>query len=149
MAKIETTRFGVLEYKEEDVIHFEKGIPGFEEEKQFILFQPDQENPLAFLQSIHTVNLAFVIANPFSFYPNYEFELDEQSIAELEIKDVNEVAVWGILSIPENFKKATMNLKAPIIINIKNKKAKQIILHETDYLTKTPLFPQQVKEGVK
>ncbi|GBF10539.1 flagellar assembly protein FliW [Tepidibacillus sp. HK-1] len=149
MAKIETTRFGVLEYNESDVLHFEKGIPGFEEEKQFILFQPDQENPLAFLQSIHTVNLAFVIANPFSFYPNYEFELDEQSIAELEIKDVNEVAVWGILSIPENFKKATMNLKAPIIINIKNKKAKQIILHETDYLTKTPLFPQQVKEGVK
>ncbi|MFV9510522.1 flagellar assembly protein FliW [Tepidibacillus sp. LV47] len=149
MAKIETTRFGRVEYNEEDIIHFENGIPGFEKEQLFLLIQPDVDQPYAFLQSVQTSELAFVIVNPFIFYPNYEFDLDEQSKEELEINNVEDITVWGILSIPEDFKKTTINLKAPVIINVKNRKGKQVILHDTLYEIKTPLFSQKLIEGVK
>ncbi|TCS83318.1 flagellar assembly protein FliW [Tepidibacillus fermentans] len=149
MAKIETTRFGRVKYNEEDIIHFENGIPGFEKEQLFLLIQPDVDQPYAFLQSIQTSDLAFVIVNPFIFYPNYEFDLDEQSKEELEINHVEDITVWGILSIPEDFKKTTINLKAPVIINVKNRKGKQVILHDTLYEIKTPLFSQKLIEGVK
>jgi len=146
---IETTRFGDIEMKEQDIITFEKGIPGFEEEHQFVILQPDPENPLAFLQSTKTKELAFVITNPFYHFQDYEFELDENTKQELEIKQLEDVTVWGIMSIPEDFDKATINLQAPVIVNVNNKKGKQIILNNSPYLTKTPMFPQLVKEGGK
>jgi flagellar assembly factor FliW len=36
--------------------------------------------------------------------------------------------------------KATINLKAPLVINSKKKLAKQIILDDDNYQVKTPLF---------
>ncbi len=152
MKTIETTRFGQLEYSEEEVIVFEKGIPGFEQEKKFILVKMDNEdqlNPLAFLQSTNSGELSFIIANPFSFYADYEFNLDEATKEELEIKETEDVAVWGVLSVPEEFEKTTINLQAPVIINVKKKVGKQIILHENNFATKTPLFPQKITQGGK
>ena len=152
MKTVETVRFGPLEYIDEEIIVFEKGIPGFEHENQFIIVRMDsegKENPLAFLQSIQTPELAFIIANPFSFYADYEFKLDDATKDELKIDDTEDVLVWGIVSVPEKFEKATINLQAPVIVNTKKKKGKQIILLEGNYLTKTPLFPQAVTQGGK
>ena len=152
MKSIETTRFGKLDYAEEEIIIFEKGIPGFEQEQEYIIVKMDSEdslNPLGFLQAIKTPELSFIIGNPFSFYADYEFNLDDSTKEELEIKDAEDVVVWGIISVPEDFEKATINLQAPVIINLKNTKGKQIILHDSNYLTKTPLFPQKVTQGGK
>ncbi len=142
MVKANTTRFGEIEYKAEEVISFSHGIPGFENELQFIIIANEGKTPFAFLQSITMQELALVITDPFIFYQDYEFELDEQTKEELELVDVNEVDVWNVLSIPDDFKKTTINLKAPIIINIEKKKGKQIILKE-DYLIKAPLFTEE------
>lgn len=153
MNMIETTRFGQIEYTEEEIIDFEKGIPGFEQEQKFILVKIDSEgqmNPLAFLQSIQTAELSFIIANPFFFYTDYEFNLDDSTKEELEIKELEDIAVWGIISVPaEEFEKATINLQAPVVINVRTNKGKQIILHDNNYVTKTPLFPQKVAQGGK
>ena len=153
MNMIETTRFGQVEYTEEEIIVFEKGIPGFEQEQKFILLKmdsEDQKNPLAFLQSIKSAELSFIIANPFIFYTDYEFNLDESTKEELEIKEPEDIAVWGIISVPaEEFEKATINLQAPVIINVRTNKGKQIILHDSSYVTKTSLFPQKVVQGGK
>lgn len=150
MTKINTTRFGEIEFKEEDIIHFEKGLPGFIQEKQFIIVQLESGNPLAFLQSVLNPDLAFVITNPFVYYQDYEFEIDEQIKEELEIKDIEDVSVWGILSIPDKFEKTTINLKGPLVINTRVKKGKQIILQDKeDKLIKTPLFPHLIEEGGK
>jgi len=149
MIKLETLRFGLIEYKEKEIINFEKGLPGFENEHHFILIQPEEEQPYAFLQSTQTKELSFIIANPFLFYINYEFDLDEQSKEELNIGSIEDVMVWSILSIPDDFKKTTMNLKAPVIINAKNRKGKQVILNDNRYQIKYPLFTEKVKEEDK
>lgn len=142
MGKINTTRFGKIEYEDEEVIYFNNGIPAFETEHQFIIIGNEEKSPFAFLQSITTKDLALAITDPFTFYRDYEFEIDELTKEELELKDVNEVGVWNVLSIPKEFKKTTINLKAPIVINIEKKKGKQIILKE-DYLIKAPLFKEE------
>ena len=36
-----------------------------------------------------------------------------------------------------------MNLKAPIVVNVKNRKAKQVIALNEDYPIRYPLFPQE------
>jgi len=46
------------------------------------------------------------------------------------------VAVFSIVVIPEDINKITANLLAPVIINTKRFKGKQIILNDKKYTTK-------------
>lgn len=147
MPTIKSTRFGEIRIDEKEIIDFDKGLPGFEQETQFFIIQEEKDYSFAYLQSLKTPELAFIIMNPFEIFQDYEFDLDEQNKEELKIEDVSEVAVFVILSIPEDFAKTTINLKAPLIMNIKKKKGKQIILHDSGYLTKTPLFSEPIKKG--
>lgn len=149
MKTIETKQLGKVEYLEENIITFNSGLPGFEDEKQFIICQNDDNSPFAYLQSVNNTNLSFIIVNPFNFFSDYQFELDDNTKEELAINNIEEVATWGILSIVNDLKRASINLKAPIIININAKKGKQYIIHEINYLTATPLFPQSIREGGK
>ncbi len=64
--KLNTKNFGKIEIKEEDIIYFPDGILGFEEEKQFVIINnEDEQNPFHWLQSVQNPELAFVIINPF------------------------------------------------------------------------------------
>lgn len=149
MSIVKTTRFGEIEYNADEVIYFPKGILGFEDDVKYLLIKPDLESPFAFLQSIITPELTFVVAEPFSFYHEYEFELAESVKEELEIEKIEDVAIWSILTIPEDFQKATINLLAPIIINVNKRIAKQIVLNESKHSIKSPLYPHIVAKGGK
>lgn len=141
--KFDTTRFGELEIDEEDIIHFSFGLPGFEQEKNFVLIPYDENSPFFFLQSIQTKELAFLVLSPFVFFPGYNFELDDAVLEELVIASENDVAVYSILTVRGgDIKQMTANLLAPIIINSKNKRAKQVVLDDTQFTTKHNVFAQ-------
>ncbi|WP_261131802.1 flagellar assembly protein FliW [Bacillus sp. Marseille-Q3570] len=141
--KIETKYFGDMEVEEKEILEFVQGLPGFKEEKQFIILPfADEETPLSILQSVKTPTLAFVITNPFLFFQDYEFSIPEAVTDQLKIKDEKQVAVFVILTIQDPFEKTTANLKAPIVLNIENGSGKQIVLNEDQYRTKHSLFPQ-------
>lgn len=137
---IQTKYHGEIEINQRDAIQFEKGIPGFLDEKKFIIL-PFSNNQVYFImQSVNNPNIAFVIASPFYFSPNYEFQLEDAVVEELGLKTDKDVQVYTILSIQEPFEKSTANLMAPIIINSANQKAKQVILNSNIYQTKHPIF---------
>ncbi|GAB6100039.1 flagellar assembly protein FliW [Halanaerocella petrolearia] len=140
--KFETTRFGEIEFKEEEVIEFVVGPYGFEDEKQFTLID-NGEDAFFWLQSITNPDLAFVVTEPWSFYPDYEFEIGRELEGMLELEDKEDVLVINIVTVPENLQDITMNLKAPIIVNKKNQIAKQFILEDKDYPVKYPLIEGQ------
>lgn len=149
MKKLETMSIGTIEYTEDSIITFNNGIPGFEDEKEFIIYKENDKSPFAYLLFINNSKLSLVIANPFYFFSDYEFELSGQVKEELGIEKIEDVDIWGIISVSKDFKQSTMNLKAPLIINNKKKKGKQYILHESNYLTKTPIFSQLEQERGK
>lgn len=149
MKSVKSTQLGELDYLEENIITFDLGIPGFEDEKHFIICPGEKDSPFAYLQSIDNNDLTFILANPFIFFSDYQYKLDNNIIEELEIKRIEEVATWGIVSIGEDIKKTSINLQAPLIINAVRKKGRQHIIQEADYLTRTPLFSQGVNEGGK
>lgn len=145
---IQTKYFNEITIEEKNIIHFEHGIPGFLEEKQFVLLSLTEDNVYYVLQSVQTSELAFVVTNPFLFFKEYDFNLDDATVEQLEIKDATDVAVYSILTLQDPFEKTTANLQAPIIINTKNNHAKQVILNDEKYTTKHPLFkasPASVK----
>lgn len=137
--KIMTKYHGEMDVDENDLWHFNKGIPGFLEEKQFLLYPLADQDVFSILQSVVHSEIAFIVANPFAFFKDYEFNLDENVLATLDIGNENEVCPLVILTLEDTLENSTANLQAPIILNMKNHHAKQIILHETDYQTKHPL----------
>lgn len=146
--KINTTRFGEIEIEDEEIITFAHGVPGFEEEKNFVIIPYDENSPFFFLQSLQSKELAFLLINPFSFYKEYSVELDDAVVDELEIADENDVVVYSIITMHgSEVKKMTANLLAPLVINVKNRKAKQFVLEGTKFTTKYDIFAQADEGG--
>ena len=137
---IETKYLGNMEIPAEKIIFFPQGLFAFEDKHHYVLIE--QEHPLWHLQSIEESQLAFLVLNPFLFKPDYEFRLSAAEQAELEIKKPEELAVFCITAIPGDIKKATVNLLAPLVINISLKKGKQIVLYQQNYNTKHQLWPE-------
>ncbi|PJY99625.1 flagellar assembly protein FliW [Bacillus vallismortis] len=136
---IQTKYHGQMNVKEEQIILFESGIPGFLEEKQFVILPLSEDSPFVALQSVTSENLAFIVVSPFIFFKNYEFDLDASTAELLDIDNIEDVEVMTILTMAEPFEKSTANLLAPIIVNRKNMKAKQVVLHDSSYTTKHPI----------
>lgn len=145
--KIDTKYHGNLEINTNEVLSFDKGIPGFLDEKKFIVLPLSDDEIFYVLQSITTPELAFVISSPYSFFKDYDFNLEEQIADDLDLESENDVVVHTILTVQDPFQKTTANLQAPIIINSKNLKAKQVILHNEQYRTKHPIFEKTEVKG--
>ena len=149
MRKVSTVRFGEIEIDEKKVVHFPHGIPAFDEEKEFVVLPMphEEDSPYVFMQSLMTPELAFLMTNPFNFFGDYVFEIDDDSLEKLAIKSQDELAIYTILTLPRGrVKDMTANLMAPIVINTANMEAKQIVLDKNRYTTKHRLFPEEKED---
>lgn len=141
--RIRTKFIGELDIKEEEIIEFTKGLPAFETETQFVIVPFDEGTPFFILQSIKQEDVAFIIVNPFAFYSDYQVKLPDSLIEGLEIEKESEVAIFSIVTVQEPFTESTANLQAPVIINLKKKKGKQLVMPDSGYYTKHKLFMEQ------
>ena len=147
MRKIYTSRFGEIEVDEEKIVHFKDGIPAFEDEHEFIILPYEEESPYYFMQSLKSPDLAFLLTIPFLFFNDYSFEIDDETIKELDIKNQDDVFYYSMITIPNgSVRYMTANLLAPIVINGENMKAKQVVLEKSQYTTKHRLFPESAKK---
>ena len=148
MRKIYTSRFGELEVDEKKVVHFQDGIPAFENEHEFIVLPYDEESPYYFMQSLNSPDLAFLLTIPFLFFPDYTFDIDDETIRELDVKNSDKLLYYSMITIPNgSIRYMTANLLAPVVINIENMQAKQVVLEKSNYTTKHRLFPEPAKKG--
>ncbi|MEC1154191.1 flagellar assembly protein FliW [Cytobacillus horneckiae] len=143
--KIETKYQGTIEVNKEDVILFATGLPGFADDSQFVLLPFLDDLPYFILQSIQSRDLAFVVVDPYPFFQDYQYKLNDAAVQSLKIEHPEDVATFVILTLKEPFANTTANLQGPIVINVKEKLGKQLILNDSSYKTKHPLFIS--KEG--
>lgn len=139
--KIKSTRFGELNIPQDHVLHFDQGIPGFPNETEFAFFPYELNSPFAFLHSIRNADLTFLVVEPFSLLPQYTFELSDEYSLQIGVSTDNPPQIFNIVSIKDSLQESTVNLLAPIIVNWRDRKAKQIILERVEYTTKHLLFP--------
>ncbi|MGL5633618.1 MAG: flagellar assembly protein FliW [Sarcina sp.] len=136
----ESFNYGKINYVETEVIKFKKGMLGFEDLHNFILRDIEENKSFRLLHSLEENRIAFVVLNPFNFIINYELDLDETIIRELDIKSEEDVYILNTVTLNSDPSKITTNLRAPIVINVQNKKAKQIILKNEEYKIKHSLM---------
>lgn len=136
---IQTKFLGEVDIQEQSIITFPEGIPGFQEEKQFVLIPLNDVSPFRVLQSIHTKKVGFMVATPYAFKKEYAFDLQQSDVEKLEIERAEDVLVYGILTLKDTLLQSTINLLAPIVINEKKQLAKQIVLPSEEDLLHFPL----------
>ncbi|WP_088833312.1 flagellar assembly protein FliW [Paenibacillus tyrfis] len=120
-------------------------ILAFENYNQYTL-QHIEGTEFAYFQSLDDENIGFVVGVPFVHFKDYTFELSQDDIAQLGLSSEEEALVLCIVTVREPFEFSTMNLMAPIIINIQNLNGRQIVLPpKYDYNIKTPLFDKSNK----
>lgn len=120
-------------------ILFEKGIPGFESYNYFNVNAIEGNERFYNIVSKEDSNIGFVSISPFDIKKDYEIDLDDEFVKELDIKAERDVLVLCLITLGKTLKDSTANLKAPIIINIKNNRGKQLILQDDKYKIKEPL----------
>jgi len=143
--KIATKFLGEVEISEQDILTFEHGLLGLEDEKKFVILPIDADLPLAILQSVEHTEIGFVVAYPFAFKKDYSFDISEDDRDQLQIEKEEDVLTYSIVTMKETFQESTINLLAPLIVNMDKKCGKQIVLQDNKSY---PLrFPMRTLEG--
>lgn len=109
---IQTKYHGEVTIKEEQIIHFSNGIPGFLDQKQFVILPLSEESPFLVLQSLKNAELGFIVSSPFLFFNQYEFDLEESVVDILGVEDANDVEVMVILTMGSSIEKNDSQFKS-------------------------------------
>jgi flagellar assembly factor FliW len=130
---IETSRFGQIEVGKDAIITMAEGMLGFSEVKEYVLVQHRDGSPFLWFQAVGQSNLAFLVMDPFTFFPDYEVMLSQEDLGALECSELRELAVFVVVVIPDNPEEMTANLRGPIVINADTKSARQVVLTDDRY----------------
>ncbi|MEM9746733.1 MAG: flagellar assembly protein FliW [Actinomycetota bacterium] len=154
---VETTRFGTIEARPEDLVVFPDGIPGFAGKREMLVMaggdllglENEADHPTLFwLQDVVDPDLAFLTAVPWSAYPDYDIDadLDDDVFGESEPDDI---CVLVIVTVRRDGEQAllTTNLRAPVVIDQNRRVGKQIILEEGDWPVRAPLAETKPDES--
>ena len=137
----ETRLFGTITIEDEKLITFPEGIVGFPFLKQFALIH-DAENenaPIMWLQSMDEPTFAMPVIEPQLVTDSYNPTVDDTYLEPLGELAEDQIYSLVTITVPPQIENMSVNLKAPIVINMANNKAVQIIV-EDDYKVKHPIY---------
>ena len=139
--------FGSVSYEEADSIHIINGLIGFESHTDYlpIPFQ-DEDDSLISLQCLDDEKLSFILMNPFGIRDDYSPSLSDEDLRELDAKASEDLSYYVVCVMRDSVAESTVNLKAPLVVNALNRKAKQVILDQPEYTFRHTLGDMTQKE---
>ncbi|MBI2824255.1 MAG: flagellar assembly protein FliW [Planctomycetia bacterium] len=123
--QIRTTRFGSVDIQAGDLIGFADGMLGLEDCRRFVLLADAQNDVLGWLQSTTRGDVALAVVSPRRFVPDYQLRVYRRELAPLELAHADDAQVLAIIS--KNERGITLNLKAPIVVNLERRLGRQVI----------------------
>ena len=141
--KINTKIFGEVEVSDDKIITFENGIIGFPNLKHFTLLHDEEEGTgagIRFLQSVEEPGFAMPVMDPLLVSPTYDPEVEDELLSDAGNLTPENILVLVTVTVPSDLTKMTVNLQGPIVINVDERKACQIIVDGEDYPVKFPIY---------
>lgn len=140
--------FGEISYEENEVIHVLSGLFGFESYTRYLplSFNESDDSMLSF-QNLEDESLSFILMNPFTLCPDYTPKISDQDMKELEAGSLDDISFYVISVIHDSIEESTVNLRAPLVVNALNRKAKQIMLDQPEYTFRHTIGSMAHKEG--
>ena len=141
--KINTKNFGEVEIADEKIITFENGIIGFPDLKRFALLHDEDKGDnvgIRFLQSLDEPAFAMPVMDPLIVKPDYDPEVNDELLAVAGHINADNILVLVTATIPGDLTKMSVNLQGPFVINVDEHKACQVIVENSDYPVKFPIY---------
>lgn len=141
--KINTRIFGEIEISDDKIITFENGIIGFPELKHFTLLHDEEKGTgagIRFLQSLEEPAFAMPVMDPFMVKLDYKPEVDDELLADLGCLTEDNLLILVTVTVPSDLTKMSVNLQGPLVINVDEHKACQIIIDGGQYPVKFPIY---------
>lgn len=140
--EIATSRFGIVEVDEDRVLYFPKGLLGFPDARRFALLNGGEGNYFFWLQCADDPTLAFVVADPATFVPHYTLPLRQETAADLDLPAEGDVTgqTQSFVICNRVGEWLTGNLLGPVLVNLENRRAVQVVLTEKKWSTRQPLL---------
>jgi flagellar assembly factor FliW len=123
--QISTTRFGNIEFESNAVLYFETGLIGFEDSLHWVLLADPENSAVCWLQSVSRPELAMAVVSPRRFVPEYRVRVSPQQLQALELAESDQAFVLTIVG--RNDHAVTLNLRAPLLINLQQRVGRQLI----------------------
>lgn len=143
--KIDTKYFGEIEIGDEKIIHFDSGILGFEDYKDYTILydiEADGKSFFSWLQSVDEKMLSFPIVNPLKVDENYNPTVNDEMLKPIGSYSDEDIAIFLLATIPQDVKETSVNMRAPLIINASTRKGIQLILDGQEYEIRHKLIKQ-------
>ncbi|MCH5195310.1 MAG: flagellar assembly protein FliW [Oscillospiraceae bacterium] len=140
--KIETRDFGEVEIDESKIYTIPNGIIGFEDTKRYTLLSPLGEDTFPmWLQAVDSKTPCFVVYDPMLIYSDYSFAISDEEQELLKITADSPYRCLAVAIVPDDYRKTTINLRCPIVVNTNDNIAMQIMLDEYDF--KCPVYSEE------
>jgi flagellar assembly factor FliW len=143
---VNTKAFGQIEVDERQKINFPQGLFGFEDFREYILMDAEHQ-PFFWLQSLDDKEIAFILINPFLFRPDYEVNINNEDLSEIEVNTPENALIFSIITIPQDGSSMTANLQGPLVINKEKMKGMQAILADVRWKTKHDIIAELNESG--
>ncbi|MBI3768962.1 MAG: flagellar assembly protein FliW [Deltaproteobacteria bacterium] len=125
---VRSRRFGSFEVPCASVLHVPQGLIGFPTLRRYVVLDHRPGSPFKWLLAMDDPELAFAVANPGELVPDYQPPLE--LAARLLDTDPAEIALFVIVTIPPDPTRMTVNLMAPVVVDMRTRRARQIVLDD-------------------
>jgi len=110
------------------MIEFVSPMPGFPRHRRFLLLRLEDDGVIYALSSVDDPTLRFIVVPPPPFFPDYAPEIDDETLALLDVDDPERLLVLLVVTTGETAADATANLLAPIVVDRTTRRAVQAVL---------------------
>lgn len=141
--RVNTRLFGEIEIADEKIITFPNGIIGFADMTKFTLIFDEEQGSSAgirWLQSLDEPGFAMPVMDPLTVKEDYNPEVDDELLKNIGNVNADNILVLVTVTVPSDLTKMSVNLQGPIIINVDECKACQVIVDNEECPVKYPIY---------
>lgn len=135
--QIQNRQFGVIEIDDRKILQVPEGLLGFEELKRYAIVETPALAPFQWLVSVDEPEVLFAVVNPLFARPDFEADPSDEDRRVLDARAGDPLAHLVIVNVTA--RGVTANLRGPILVNGRNQRARQLVLHRSDYHIDHPL----------
>jgi flagellar assembly factor FliW len=140
--------FGECTFAESEVITFPWGLPGFAELRRFLVLAIPEQAGYVWLQSLDDHAVALPLTDPWSLFDDYEAPLPHYAKQSLNLQNPDDFCLLCVCVVGKGAAEMTINLMAPVVINLKTRTGRQVALENQRYSVRTPIPRKAVGEVV-
>jgi flagellar assembly factor FliW len=122
---LETSRFGTVQIEVDDILLFPNGVFAFSHLRHWVLLADAENEAVGWLHSVSDPQVAMAVVSPRRFVPLYQVRVSRGQLSSLEISPTSPAYILTMVS--KDADKLTVNLKAPLIVNLERRLGKQVV----------------------